>query len=223
MQIKYVFANYPIEIVLSEKRRKTYYSKTDNIPKRLQNDRYVFKVKTTSKGKPELLYDIIDRVFVIKNANSADKPRTYRINGQKLHDLSILPAWRSMILSLLKNYFISVMVKQNKALNITRQQLQELHAARTRPLTVGFTFYNVDDSQDLDNHSLFYQKTFLDCLSNTIIKKKEGETVYIDNPAGFMDSDNIYNINGFSIQFIKLEPDSRIQRYLEITLNFSTT
>jgi hypothetical protein len=214
VSINYEFPNYPLEIVLSEKRRKSYFKEEDKLPKVYQDQsQYIWKERKSGKKTETVLYDRLNKEFVVKNSKTVDTPRTLAINGQRLHDLTLLPAHRHKIITLLKNYFITLMVKQNKANSVTRQYLQALHKSRVTPIGIVLEFFN-SDVYDLDNHELFYKKTLFDCFQNYITTSEEK----LDNPAGFIPDDNVKNINRFLVHHYETLEDGI--RRLRVTINF---
>ena len=63
---------------MSEARRAKYYTRTDDIPERLKTSRYIFN--KTKAGKT-LLYDTVEKEFVVKNSRSIGTPGYQSIAG----------------------------------------------------------------------------------------------------------------------------------------------
>lgn len=214
ISIHYEFQNYPLEVVLNEKRRKVYFKEVDKLPKIYEDQsQYIWKERKSGKRVEINLYDRLNKEFVVKNAKTVDKPKTLSINGQRLHDLTMLPAHRAKIITVIKNYFITSMVKQMKEQGIKREYLQALHKERACPIGVVMVFRN-SDITDLDNHELFYKKSLLDCFQNYILTSE----AKLDNPAGFMPNDNVDNIGRYAV-FHNATPQNGVKT-ISITINF---
>jgi hypothetical protein len=167
--------NYPREIMTAKARRPTYYKKGTKLSKTIESKigiEYEWRdALVTVKGKPTLiqqLFDIDKNEKVIKNSKSAGKPRMLRINGQKLHMLTLQPYERSKILHKLKGIFAAAVSNlpsiKDKPL-IIMGELRDTYYDMLNLDLAGNIRKNASTDWDVDNRLLFYNKTFLDVLT----------------------------------------------------------
>jgi hypothetical protein len=188
-----LFPNYPTEIKISDGSRATYYKKSDKIPKK-----YIGLSFETYKGK-EVLVDMWG-IPIVKNSNNVDKPKYHRINGQDLYSLNILPHIKNNIVKTIKEYYNSFNYKYKK---------------ENSGVFIEYIFYCKELKSDLDNHSLFYHKTFLDSIQKYVFigrGEKELNSNYI------IDNDKVDYVNGYSINFCKLNNKFSDNNYLLISI-----
>lgn len=193
--------NYATTINLTNKRRKAYYKITDKLPKKYQKN-----LKN---------YKIIDGYYVdkntgeriIKNANSCDKPRMYKISGQDLWS-TINPHIRSKISRELKQYFYN--------------QLEPILAPiddSLYPVGVRLIFYNTIEGEDLDNHALWYRKVINDVLCGHVEYEKDenGKYVPVENKyKKMLIDDSKQYIQQIPVEFVPIEKDEERQLTVQI-------
>lgn len=142
-----IIPEYMTHIVLSKKRRKQYYKKKDTPDKRPKKYRHL--TEFDSKGR--LLGD--DGDPVVKNPNSAGKPRLQKINGQALYS-SQNEFIRSKMMNQMKEFFLPY--------------VSELKSVRKFPICVEFIFRDTESETlpDIDNQGWIYAKAILDCMTD---------------------------------------------------------
>ena len=190
---QFIFNNYPLEIQISQSRRETYFKKGDKIPKK--HEGLLFEIYK----KKEVL---VDRwgVPVIKNSKTAGTPKFHRINGQDLYSLNILPNVKNNIVKHIKQYYNSFKYQ---------------YKVETDKIFIEYVFYSKGLESDLDNHALFYHKVFLDSIQKYVFVgrgEKELNSNYIVN------KDTVDYVTGYSINYCKLNSDSKIQNCILINI-----
>lgn len=162
-QLKHTFKfyDYPMHVQVSKSRRPVYYKKGSVLPKKYEDN--IGLIYDWHNG---VLYNIRSAEPVIKNIKTAGTPRLKKINGQDLHNLSMTDYDRSSIVTELKNYFFNNLQKSDKV------EIDE-----NKPIVIHMVF--VADSSaigDIDNHALFYQKSFFDSIQTTkLVKDKKNQ------------------------------------------------
>lgn len=188
------FFNYPTEVIVSKARRPIYYQQKDikTLPKM-----YLKELGNKYDWHDGKLFDKSNDEFVIKNKRTVGKPKYKKINGQNLHDLTLRDYDRSKIIDEIKHFFYEGLKKYN--IEAIKESLDS-----NKPIIIEMIF--VTDAVsigDLDNHAIFYQKTFFDCIQlkkhvrNTKTKKIE----LVDNKLGFIEDDGVNNIADFVVSF----------------------
>lgn len=198
------FFDYPIEVMISAARRPVYYTKKDKLPKK-----YSENIGLLYDWDGDRLYELKTGNYIVKNVKTAGTPKFKRINGQNLHDLSLRDYDRSKIVHTIKDYFYKEM--KDHVVNVNTN----------KPIIIHMTFVNNSETiGDLDNHSLFYQKSFFDSIQKTkLIKdKKTKEINKIPNPVGFIDDDDIKNISDFVISFREINKNYKRNNCLIIKI-----
>lgn len=181
------FFDYPVQVMTSKVRRTVYYTDKDKLPKKYANN-----IGLLYDWDDGVLYDLRTNKNVIKNIRTAGTPKFKRINGQNLHDLSLRDYDRSKIVHTIKNYFYEEM--KGQIVNIDKN----------KPVIIHMMFVTDSNSiGDIDNHALFYQKSFFDSIQTTkIIKdKKTKEIIKVPNSVGFIDDDSVKYISDFVVSF----------------------
>lgn len=156
-----VFPNYITRIQLSNKRRKKYYLKGDDIPKKYAH------LQTFDK-KGALLDE--NGVPIVKNAKSCDKPRFMVINGQAIWNGQISRFSRAKVATVLHEYFIE---------NIEKQLTKKIEIPEGKFIHWIFKFYNTEFAQDLTNHHFLYRKTFEDAMVKTLNLIPDDNSKYV--------------------------------------------
>lgn len=163
---------YIRKVQTSKARRKTYYKKGEKLPKGLQS-------KLDSKEyswmfiKDKKDYYLVDDGgdLIIKNKRSAGTPKFKVIKGNDLHALTLTDYDRSKIVQAIKDQMIPEVEKLEPLteVNYPIRILCEVHHPINDPLTKG-------QSWDVDNHALFYMKTFPDVLCGCpkIVETEDG-------------------------------------------------
>jgi len=209
----YKFENYPIEIITSNKIRvKPYIMGEGRIPSKILDNIGIYydieeKEFTVSgkKVKKDVIVNITSGEIIPKNSRTVGKERKYKISGQQLHELTLAPYMRSVIIETLKKYFLKN-IKQQGVVECTN--LDNLYFELIFNTDEGYlsTYNSVTDNiiedinlGDLDNHELFYKKVLFDCLQKNLYRKNTNETI---NTLGFLPDDNVRYINHYTIQFI---------------------
>ena len=147
---------YITQVKLSDKRRAIYYYRNSRIPAKYQNDRYIFKVKKYTGGSKDVLYDTLDKIFVIKNATSVGTPRFITIGGNILY-AGLNEYTRAKIVTEIKNDFTRF--------------IQQLEPITKFPIQIDAQIHRPPDTGNWDIDNLWiYIKTFQDLLiDNNII------------------------------------------------------
>lgn len=209
----YKFENYPIEIVTSNKIRvKPYVIGVDKIPSKILDNIGIYyeigEKQSTENGKKvtkQVIINIVTGEIIPKNTRSVGKERKHKISGQQLHELTLPPYMRSVIVETLKKYFLKIIKKQGV---INYSNLNNLYFELVFNTDEGYlSTYNsvtenvIEDANlgDLDNHELFYKKVLFDCLQKDLYRKNTNQTI---NTLGFLPIDNVRYINHYTIQFI---------------------
>ncbi len=182
-----VLDNYMEYVTLSNKRRPTFYRRGVVIPKKYNNENFVY-------NKEGILIDKETSTKVIKNVRSAGKPKLKKISGQDIW-VGLPFHLRTKIAREVKNYFI--------------EQLDGLTKIDPKlfPIGVDMTFVKSIDRNnwDIDNLALIYRKVLLDCLKLVVGADDSSEFIQ-EIPTRFIPTEDgrrqliitIYSINGTS-------------------------
>lgn len=225
----FLFPNYPIKIKLSEKQRTKYYlfGKTKLLKKFLKKE--VIEIKQAGEfiylnqfnrklNKDEILnlhyqwipykneFRLVDNNanLMISNSTKAGLPKYKIINGQELHQLTILPVIKNKIVDFLKDYFIT---------NIQNQEIDKNKIQY--PIFIRYIFFLKELNSDINNHSLFYEKVFSDIIQNKMFISRGNS---VSNKVGFIENDSIEFNAGFSIIFEKLPENYLLDTCLMIEI-----
>lgn len=220
---EYIFEDYPMTVNLSQSQRARYYYNDKKIPYRLVNKLnldYDWELKVfTQQGKKvkkEILVDMVTRKPILKNEKTVNTPKTKRIRGQELHDLTLLPGHRSLIVDTLKTYFVNNMVEQGVVQEVIQKLYLELEFTTDERYVASSFTDNLQDANigDLDNHELFYKKTLFDCLQHQQMRKSDiqGKPEMVINPCGFIPYDNVRYLNDYRVIFINT-PNTRTLKF----------
>jgi len=138
-------SQFPMRVQYSKSRRASYYKPGDTIPLKYQNDNYKFV-----KGR---LIKVADKTFVLRNANTAGKPRFTPISGNALYT-GMHERIRIAIITGIKEAFTPYLPEES------------VGEVLEYPIHVNMKIYRtVDDGRwDLDNFVILYFKAFHDLL-----------------------------------------------------------
>jgi hypothetical protein len=156
-----------------------YFSKHDSLPKKYEDEsRYVFKShKKSSGGREYRLYDLQEKMYIVKNAVSASRPRMQAIAGNTFYS-GLDEHVRMRVVEYLKSEFQKCFPGRRLELKFPIRIVEcEFH---TLPRYMNW---------DLDNLWI-YHKCFQDAMHEFGLRKdKEGK--YIRDGSGFIPEDNI--------------------------------
>ena len=130
---------------MSNRRRPTYYTSKDRIPKKYQDPSFHFDRKgrlCTEDGQP-----------IIRNAKTVNTPRMKKINGQDFYAGSTRPVIRVKIVNAIKDSF--------------RPYLRKIHKIPKEkyPIQISCEMYDVPGKADWDlDNKWIYLKVFQDLL-----------------------------------------------------------
>lgn len=214
---QYEFKDYPMEVQISLTRRGKYYFNDEKLPKKYI--KYIgntldleYKILTINKTKvrKEILVDMFTREPIYKNERYRHTGRSIAIRGQALHELTLLPHHRSIIVEHLKNYFISNMIKQGVVLEkINELYLELIFNTDIRYLSAKWNLDLPDESVgDLDNHELFYKKVLFDCIQKKVYRKEDA--AIINNPIGIIPCDNARYLNDYRVIYNHTENEKNL-------------
>lgn len=156
---------------VSEKRRKTYYSKSSKkkIPKRYQSSNYEYKPK--GKDKQLYLFDSSTKEFVISNPKSHGTPRKYFIRGNDFYSGNINEFTRIKVAEKIKEQFY--------------EYIKDLEFSKKLPIVIecGIYYPLTPREWDIDNKVWIYNKCLQDLLvSSGVIE--EDNRLFITQSAG---------------------------------------
>ena len=130
---------------MSNRRRPTYYTQKDKIPKKYQGNLFSFDRKgrlCTNDGQP-----------IIRNARSVNTPRMKKINGQDFYAGSTRPVMRVKIVNAIKDSFRPYLYKMRR---IPRDKF---------PIQISCAMFDVPGKADWDlDNKWIYLKVFQDLL-----------------------------------------------------------
>ena len=141
---------YITRIKVSDKRRAIYYYRNSRIPAKYQSDRYIFKPKKYIGGTKDILYDTMDKTFIVKNKSTVGTPRYITIGGNMLY-AGLNEFIRVKIVTEIKNDFTRFIQQLEPITKFPIQIDAQIH----RPPNTG--------NWDIDNLWI-YIKTFQDLL-----------------------------------------------------------
>ena len=141
---------YITQVKLSDRRRAIYYYRNSRIPAKYQTDRYIFKPKKYIGGSKDVLYNALDKIFVVKNATSVGTPRFITIGGNILY-AGLNEYTRAKIVNEIKNDFTRF--------------VQQLEPVTVFPIQIDAQIHRPPDAGNWDIDNLWiYIKTFQDLL-----------------------------------------------------------
>ena len=130
---------------MSNRRRPTYYTEKDKIPKKYQHPTFHFDRKgrlCTDDGQP-----------IIRNARSVNTPRMKKINGQDFYAGSTRPVMRVKIVNAIKDAFRPYLRKVRK---IPKDKF---------PIQISCAMFDVPGKADWDlDNKWIYLKVFQDLI-----------------------------------------------------------
>ena len=132
---------------MSNRRRATYYTSKDKIPKKFQDPTFGYDRKgrlCTNDGQP-----------IIRNAKSVNTPRMKKINGQDFYAGNTRPVMRVKVVNAIKDAFRPYLRKVRK---IPRDKF---------PIQISCAMYDVAGKADWDlDNKWIYLKVFQDLIVN---------------------------------------------------------
>lgn len=183
-----VIPRYVRKVLTSNARRATYYEEGEKLPKKYQDGiakgKYFWVMDR--KRKKVLLTDGSGEL-VIKNPRVAGQPKYKLIAGNDLHSLRMKDFERSKIIKAIKAQMIAEVEKL--------EPIAEHHFPIRILMEVHNTVVDAETntlSWDVDNHALFYAKTFPDVLSGCPTYNKGESMTYISKR--IIPNDNILYI-----------------------------
>ena len=128
---------------MSNRRRATYYTSKDKIPKKYQDPTFGYDRKgrlCTNDGQP-----------IIRNARSVNTPRMKKINGQDFYAGNTRPVMRVKIVNAIKDAF--------------RPYLRKVRKIKSFPVKLHCEFHDMPGRADWDlDNKWIYCKVFQDLL-----------------------------------------------------------
>lgn len=141
---------YITRIKLSDHRRPTYYVNGTKIPREYSTSRYEFRDKKFRNYTKSLLYDTVEKIFIVKNKSFVGKPRYTSIGGNMLY-AGMNEHVRMLIISGIKEYF--------------RQYIQKLTPIKDFPIHIDAQLHAIPGLRNWDIDNLWiYIKCFQDLL-----------------------------------------------------------
>jgi len=163
MHTSIVINNYPDSILISQSRRKKYYTKDKKIPKRYQSHFYNF-------DKDGKLYDVRTNQLVIANPRTAGTQRFWKVNFQDI--------WNGVLSGPNRAFRI------NKLKDLLRPHIQTIPRLTIFPIGLSITLYNSHFEIDASNKGAIYTKVIEDLLVET-------KKIPDDNPSYITDTGRI--------------------------------
>lgn len=139
--------DYPERVIISKKRRPTYYRRTKTLPKKYKGypvDREGYIINPQTKER------------VIKNSRVAGKPRYYNISGEDLWSFNVHPMVKAKVATELKIFYYEIFRGIIQPLNTRIGLSLEFHG---NP--------NLKE-EDLDNLERWHKKCILDALCGNV-------------------------------------------------------
>jgi hypothetical protein len=134
-------------VKMSNRRRATYYTSKDKIPKKFQDPTFGYDRKgrlCTNDGQP-----------IIRNARSVNTPRMKKINGQDFYAGNTRPVMRVKVVNAIKDAFRPYLRKVRK---IPKDKF---------PIQISCAMYDVAGKADSDlDNKWIYLKVFQDLIVN---------------------------------------------------------
>jgi hypothetical protein len=182
-----IFKLYPEEIEISKKRREIWYhrSEGDDLPAYILKDYRDGNSTKYGLDKDDFFIDKTTGAKLVRNKKTAGKPSVFKINGQYIWDGSVDRFKRAKLKTFLQEYFSPSIVRNLPETVFTKAgyyiQLEYIFYV---PLALrNWT------SQDLDNHSYPYIKSFNDTLVTMTTIPDDGPRIlrgcyarYVDIP-----------------------------------------
>ncbi len=191
-----VIPHYAQHFKLSEKRMREYYYPGDKVPLYVQK-----KIDNLSYDLDPIkgcYRDVVSGEFIVKNKNTAGKPRLEKINGQKIWDGSVAQFTRNKMKDFLSSYFTPFIARQlpPKIFPPSKDHYIQLEYIYFIP------FDKTPFLQDYLNHSYPYQKIFEDTLTKM-------EVIIDDDP---------YHVRGGYARLVDIEDET--ERRMEVKFHF---
>lgn len=143
------------KVKFSESRRKKYYTKRSELPKKYKSSRYIWKIKPKTQAR---LYDTLEKEFVVSNPRAVGTPNQKPINGQLIWNGGLKSHSRNKMAGQIKDKFYPYFAK------IPFLSDEEL---KDKPFKVKIIYHTFNEHKDIDNLNLIYQKVILDIIKNT--------------------------------------------------------
>lgn len=143
--MRIVFPDYPISVKMSNSRRAKYFELGQTLPKKYHTNDFTYKKKPGSSNPAKLLYNLVDKSFVVKNSKVVNEPRYQSLSYNKISTQLKVPVLIKLK-EWMKDYMPSTL-------------------GMTGPLRVQAIVYDwpVPLNKDLDNMHI-WTKAFLDLL-----------------------------------------------------------
>lgn len=207
--IKMRFLNYPTHIVTSNSVRAKYYYLKD---KHKLPNKYASGLGLLYDWADGKLFNLKTGEFVITNPTKAGKPNLKKINGQAIYNLTLRDYEKKKISDTLKHFY-------NKNLRKHIDKLKRIFENQHEKIHIHITYFTRrNELEDLDNHSLLYQKILFDAMQKTRIITDGRKKIKVANEFGFLENDNVDIIESFSIRYKKLKDDSNLTNYMMIKI-----
>lgn len=157
-----IFKLYPEEIEMSKKRREIWYhrSEGDDLPAYILKDYRDGNSVKYGLDKDGFFIDKKTEQKLVRNKKTAGKPSTFKINGQHIWDGSVDRFKRAKLKTFLQEYFGPAIVR-NLPESIFSKTGYFFHLEYIFFIPLQLRNWT---SQDLDNHSYPYIKSFNDTL-----------------------------------------------------------
>ena len=158
-QIKVEIPRWQKEYVFKSAVNPIYYKKGMTLPpsykKRITKGQYIWKLHNGS----QILWHVKDKKYILKNTKTANKPKTWNVNGQGFCSLH----WRvkDTLTDYFKRYFSGYVVQQLDPINMD-----------DKIVSIAIDIHEIihKDLPDVDNLSWIIRKWFTDTLhENNII------------------------------------------------------
>lgn len=198
---KVVIKDYLTHVELSRARRAKFYTKEDLALEKIPKKYIKQGIEFNKKGRAIL---ISTKEEIIKNTRTKGTPKYWKISGQDLWSGNMHHSTRSKMNEQLHKHFCKFIIEQiqnkgTKIINLTEEER----------LFICFKFRDkVEQSQDIDNLSIIYVKTFIDSLTQKSNKNQNNI-----EKTGLIPDDNVKYIKGVSYEF-----EESSERVMEVTI-----
>lgn len=213
---EYKFKNFPLYVEMSKGGRPVYYTDEKKLPKKIIKGLgtfYEFKEKAVIRNKKKTTIKIVvDRLTKEPVIKSISKPNVMKIGGQKLHELTLMPYQRSIMIETLKEYFVKSMIEQGIIKELNEKDTIYIHLLfivdKKHISSTSKQGEDIEDKKvgDLDSLELFYKKTLFDCFQTKLARR--GDILPVYNKAGFIERDNAMILNDYRVSY-KHQKDRR--------------
>lgn len=196
--IQMKFEEYPLHFKVSSKTRPKYIKKSSKkIPKKYESN---IGILYDWDDVTDCLYNIKTGLLIDTNPISGEA-KYKKINGQNVTNLTMKDYEKGKISDLLFKFYTS---------NLKRYQNVLQTIQPNSKLLIQIT-YNINEKEfeDIDNHSLLYQKILFDSFLRHRYKKLGNKKIKTENKYGFLDDDNKHNIKSYCINWKELDENKK--------------